>query len=156
MELPQELEEQAMLHALGILDPDDRGIFMARLQGESHLLRQAAAAYQAATYTLAVAVAPVTPPAALRDRIINQVASEAARESEQFELAANTLALGAVPVKPRDLLRERLISRIEGHRDIRLDVTDSAQVPSETPALVDDGGDENKRRLSQEIDFIPA
>lgn len=157
MELPQELEEQAMLYALGILSPDDRGIFMARLQGESHLLRQAAAAYQAATYTLAVAVAPVTPPAALRERIINQVASEAARESEQFELAANTLALGAVPVKPRGSLRERLISRIEGHRDIRLDVTDSAQVPSETPALVDDGGgDESKRRLSQEIGFLPA
>lgn len=152
IKLPEELEEQALLHALGILDPDDRRAFMVRLRGESDLLRQAATAYQAATDALAAVVAPVTPPAILRDRLAERVAKEAAREAEQFELAANTLALGSVPVKPRDSVRERLLSRIEGHSDIRLDVTDLVRVRSGTPTLVGDGGEtESERHLSQEV-----
>ncbi|BFU92510.1 MAG: hypothetical protein NTAFB01_36970 [Nitrospira sp.] len=139
LKLPEELEEQAILHALGILEQDDHRAFMVRLQGESDLLRKTATAYQETTKAMAVAVFPVAPPVALRERLIQQVAKEAAREAEQFELAANTLALASLPVKPRDSVRERLLSRIEGHSDIRLDATDSAQVLSETPVLPDDG-----------------
>jgi len=113
--LPEELEEQAILHALGILDPKDRQAFMARLQGESGLLRQVVRAYQETTGALAAALAPVPPPSILRERLVNQVAKEAAREAEQFELAANTLALGVVPVTPRNSVRERLMPRIGGH-----------------------------------------
>ena len=149
LKLPEELEEQAILHAFGILEPDDRRAFMVRLQGDSDLLRQAVTAYQATTDALAAAVAPVTPPATLRERLVKKVALEAGRETEQFEHAANTLALASLPVKPRDSVRERLLSRIEGHSDVRLDVTDSAYVLSETPALVGNGGE---RRLSQEVD----
>ena len=147
--LSEELEEQAILHAFGILEPDDRRAFMVRLQGDSDLLRQAVTAYQATADALAAAVAPVTPSATLRERLVKKVALEAGRETEQFEHAANTLALASLPVKPRDSVRERLLSRIEGHSDVRLDVTDSAYVLSETPALVGNGGE---RRLSQEVD----
>ena len=149
LKLPEELEEQAILHAFGILEPDDRRAFMVRLQGDSDLLRQAVTAYQATTDALAAAVAPVTPPATLRERLVKKVALEAGRETEQFEHAANTLALASLPVKPRDSVRERLLSRIEGHSDVRLDVTDSAYVLSETPALAGNGGE---RHLSQEVD----
>lgn len=149
LKLREELEDQAILHALGILEPDDRRAFMVRLQGDPDLLRQAVTAYQATTDALASAVAPVTPSATLRERLIKKVALEAGRETEQFEHAANTLALASLPVKPRDSVRERLLSRIEGHSDVRLDVTDSAYVLSETPALVGNGGE---RRLSQEVD----
>ena len=149
LKLPEELEEQAILHAFGILEPDDRRAFMVRLQGDSDLLRQAVTAYQATTDALAAAVAPVTPPATLRERLVKKVALEAGRETEQFEHAANTLALASLPVKPRDSVRERLLSRIEGHSDVRLDVTDSAYVLRETPAL---GGNGGERHLSQEVD----
>ncbi|HEU5406918.1 MAG TPA: hypothetical protein VFU48_04085, partial [Nitrospira sp.] len=81
--LPEELEEQAILHALGVLEPDDRRAFMVRLQGESDLLRQSVTAYQATTDALAAVVVPITPPSALRERIVNQVALEAGREAEQ-------------------------------------------------------------------------
>jgi hypothetical protein len=138
--LPEELEAQAILHALGILDPDDRRVFMVRLQGESHLLRQTAAAYRATTDALAAVVTPVRPPAALRDRVVNQIAVEAGHEAEQFELAANTLALAGTPVRPGDSVRERLFSRIERSSDVRRDVTDSERVLNETPALPDAGG----------------
>ena len=50
LKLPEELEDQAILHALGILNQDDRRTFMVRLQGESDLWRQATTAYQAARY----------------------------------------------------------------------------------------------------------
>ena len=137
--LPEELEAQAILHALGILDPDDRRVFMVRLQGESDLLRQTAAAYRATTDALAAVVTPVRPPAVLRDRVVHQIAVEAGLEAEQFELAANTLALAGTPVRPRDSVRERLLSRIERSSDVRRDVTDSVRVLNETPALPDAG-----------------
>ena len=139
IKLPDELEEQAMFHALGILDRDDRRVFMVRLQGESHLLRQAATAYQAATEALAAAVAPVTPPAALRERVIQQVAMEAAQEVEQFELTANTLAFGSPPVRPPDFLRERLMGRIEEHADVRRVLGESMRLQEETPVSTDAG-----------------
>ena len=147
IKLPEELEEQAMLHALGVLDPEDRQAFMVRLQGESDLLRQAVRAYRATTGALADAVAPVMPPLPLRERLDSRIALEAACEAEQFELTANTLALGTVPVEPRGSVRERLLSRIDGHSDIQLDVTDSARVLSETPALAG----ESRERLSQGV-----
>lgn len=151
--LPEELEEQAMLHALGVLGPEDRQALL-ELRGESDLLRQAVRAYQATIGALADAVAPVTPPPTLRERLVNHIALEVARETEQFELVANTLAVGAVPVKPRDSVRERLLSRMEGHSDVRLKVTGSARVLSESPALVGDGDGnetEKERRLSQDV-----
>jgi quercetin dioxygenase-like cupin family protein len=148
--LPEELEKQAIAHAFGILDPEDRQAFMVRLQGESDLLRQAARAYHATTGALADAVVPVTPPATLRERLANQVALEASREAEQFELAANTLALGSAPVKPRDSLRDRLISRIEGQADIRLELRDSARVLGETSMSSGYGRvEENRTSLHQ-------
>ncbi len=120
--LPEELDEQAMLDALGILDLKARPAFMEILQAESPFLSQAVTAYRAATDTLVFVVPSVTPPETLRERLVNQITREAAREVEQFELTADTLALGSVPLKPRDSLRERLISRIEGQSDVRLDV----------------------------------
>ncbi|MDN5941720.1 MAG: hypothetical protein L0H94_07540, partial [Nitrospira sp.] len=99
--LPQELEEQAALYALGILESDDRRAFAVRLQGESLPLRRAATAYRAVVEALASAVAPVMPRPALRERVVKQVADEAVREAAQFERVANTLALNAVPVAPR-------------------------------------------------------
>ena len=119
--LPQELEEQASLYALGVLEPDDRRTFAVRLQGESLPLRQAATAYRAVVEAMASAVLPVAPTPALRERIVSQVADEAARETAQFESVANTLALNIVPVAPRASLRERLMARVEGHTDVRLD-----------------------------------
>jgi quercetin dioxygenase-like cupin family protein len=119
--LPQELEEQAALYALGVLEPDDRRAFAIRLQGESLPLRQAATVYWAVVEDLASAVAPVTPKPALRERLVNQVAGEASRETVKFDNVANTLALNVVPVVPRASLRERLMARIEGHTDVRLD-----------------------------------
>lgn len=136
IKLPEELEEQAMLYALGLLDPEDRQAFMVRVQGESDLLRQAATAYQAATYALAAAVTPVTPPSTLRERVLHQVALKAAREAEQFELTANTLAFGSAPVRPPDSLRERLMSRIEGQADVRLVFEESMNVQVETPVSI--------------------
>jgi len=150
LKLPEELEEQAILHALGILDPDDRRAFMARLRGESDLVRQAMTAYQVTTGALAAAVRPIMPPSTLRERVINQVALEAGREAEQFELAANTLALASLPVKPRDSVRERLLSRIDGHSDVQRDVTDSSPLLSEMSALHGEGRrNESEGRLSQ-------
>jgi quercetin dioxygenase-like cupin family protein len=142
--LPEELEEQAMLHALGILGQDDRRAFAVRLQGESQLLRQAATAYQTATDALAATVAPVAPPTTLRERLVNHVALEARREAEQFELAANTLALGAVPIKPRDAIRQQLLSRIAENMDVRLDIKASAHSLGETHAV-----DPQSRPLTQ-------
>ncbi len=153
LKLPEELEEQAILHALGILDQDDRRAFMVRLQGESDLLRQAVTAYQVTTAALAAVVAPVTPSATLRERLVELVALEAARDAEQFELAANTLALASLPIKPRDAVRERLLSRIEGHSNVRRDATDSAQILREAPSLPADGArNEREGRLSQDAD----
>ena len=119
--LPQELEEQAALYALGILESDDRRAFAIRLQGASLSLRHAATAYRAVVDALVSAAAPVVPMPALRERIVDRIAGEAAREASQFESVANTLALNAVPVAPRASLRERLLARIEGHTDVRLD-----------------------------------
>jgi quercetin dioxygenase-like cupin family protein len=151
--LPEQLEEQAMLHALGVLDPSDRQAFIMRLQGESDLLRQAATAYQAVTDVLAATVNPVTPPATLRERLVSHIALEAARETEQFELAANTLALGAAPVKPRELVWEQLLSRIETHSDAPRDVTDSTYAPGEVPTLAGEGGESlGERPIFQEGD----
>jgi quercetin dioxygenase-like cupin family protein len=119
--LPQELEEQAALYALEVLESDDRRAFAVRLQGESLPLRQAATAYRAVVEALASAVAPVTPESSLRERLVTQVAGEAARDTSQFETVANTLALNIVPVVPRTSLKERLMARVEGHTDVRLD-----------------------------------
>lgn len=126
--LPEELEERAMLYALGVLDPEDRRAFELRLQGESALLRQTAAAYQATVHVLSTVVAPVTPPSILRERLVQRVAKEAVREVDQFELAANTVALGSTPVKPQDSVRERLLSRIQAHSAVRLAVNESLPV----------------------------
>lgn len=119
--LPDELEEQAILHALEISDHEGRQDFLMRLQGESDHVRQTAAAYQAVTEMLAITVPPVTPPAALRERLVKHVALEVAREAEQFELVANTVAFGSVPViKPQGSVRERLLSRIETDAGVQL------------------------------------
>jgi quercetin dioxygenase-like cupin family protein len=74
--LPQELEEQAALHALGLLDSDDRRAFEVRLSGESLPLRQAAAAYQAVTEALASAVRQTKPRASLRERVLAHIAQQ--------------------------------------------------------------------------------
>ncbi len=119
--LPQELEEQAARYALGVLEPEDRRAFAVRLQGESLPLRQAATAYRTVVQALASAVASVAPRPALRERIVDQIAVEAARDTAQFESVVNTLALNTVPVTPRASLKERLMARVEGHTDVRLD-----------------------------------
>lgn len=119
--LPQELEEQAALHALGALERDDRRAFAVQLQGESLTLRQAVTAYHAVTDALTATVPPIVPRAGLRERILETVARDTARETAQFERVANELALTAAPVTPRASLLERLMARVEGHTDVRLD-----------------------------------
>jgi anti-sigma factor ChrR (cupin superfamily) len=109
--LPQELEEQAALYAFGLLEPDDRRAFAVRLQGESLPLRQATTAYRAVAEALISAAAPVAPRPALRERLLNQIADEAAREAAQFESVANTLALNVAPVAPRASLRKRVLAQ---------------------------------------------
>jgi len=133
--LPNELEEQAILHALGILDHGGRQDFLMRLQGGSDHVRQTTAAYQAVTEMLAITVPPVPPPAALRERLVNHVALEAAREAEQFELVANTVAFGLVPViKPQGSVRERLLSRIETDAGVQLKARSPVPGQAETHA----------------------
>jgi quercetin dioxygenase-like cupin family protein len=128
--LPNEVEEQVILHALGMLNPEERQVFMAGLQGGSDLLCQTTAAYERVADALATAMAPVTPPPTLRERLVTHISLEIAREAEQFERAASTVALNAVPIKPRDSVREQLLSRIQGHSGVRVDAKDSAQAYS--------------------------
>jgi quercetin dioxygenase-like cupin family protein len=138
--LPEELEEQAMRYALGIVDVDDRRAFLVRLQGESDLLRQAATEYQVVTDALATTVTPVSSPVTIRERLVNNIALEAAREAEQFERTANALAFSSVhPVKPRELLRERLLSGLEEELDVRLEVKDSRPVLGEATVPMAEG-----------------
>ena len=147
--MPEDLKEQAMLYALGVLDPEDRRVFEVRLQEGSDLLRQTAAAYEATVYVLGTVVAPVTPPSSLRERLVQQVANEVDREVEQFELAANTVALGSIPVRPRDVVRERFLSRIQAHSAVRLAVKDSL------PALGDIADRKGDERVSEERIGVP-
>lgn len=148
-QLPEELEEQAMLHALGILNPDDRQAFLVKLQGESELLHQTVIAYQATTEALAAAVVPITPPPALRERLVSHIALEGIRDAEQFELAASTLGFTAAPVTPRDSVRERLMSRIEEHAKVRLKVNESLHSSVEISASNDGGvGSQGQTDLS--------
>jgi quercetin dioxygenase-like cupin family protein len=132
--LPQALEEQAMLHALGILDPEDRQALSQKIQQSSDQLRQEVKAYQSTVDALASAVAPMMPPATLRDRFVQQMAVEAAREARTFELTANAVALGSVPLTPANSLRERLLSRIEAQADVQ----SYAPVPMKRTALMGD------------------
>ncbi len=151
------LEERAMLYALGVLDPEDRRAFELRLQGEPALLRQTAAAYQATVYVLSTLVAPVTPPSTLRERLVQQVAEEAAREVEQFELAANTVALGSTPVKPQDSVRDRLLSQIQTHSAVRLVVNESLPVLGDIASRAsDERVSEEKIDVSQDAAPLPT
>ena len=155
--LPEELEAQAMLYALGVMDPEDRRAFELRLQGESALLRQTAVAYQAAIHGLSTVVAPVTPPSTLRERLVQRVANEAAREVEQFELAANTVALGSTPVQPRDSVRERLLSQIQTHSAVRLVVNESLPVLGDIASRAsDERVSEEKIDVSQDAAPLPT
>lgn len=110
--VPQELEEQAALYALGTLEQDDRRAFEVRLHGESLLLRYATVAYQTVTDALASAVAPVTPAASLRDRLVGRIAKETTDEAAQCEQVAGHLALGISNAQPRALLKERLLAHV--------------------------------------------
>ncbi len=152
LKLPEELEEQAIAHALGILDPEDCQAFIVRLQGESDLLRQAATGYQVVTDALAATVTSVTPPVTIRERLVNNIALDAAREAEQFARTADALAFSSVhPVKPRELLRERLMSRIEGQADVRPEVMDSTHVLGGTSIpVVDRREDEHGTTLPKD------
>ncbi len=136
--LPEELEEQAMLYALGMLDPKDYQAFLVRLQEESGLLRRTVSAYQAVTNALGTVVAFMAPPPILRERLVQQVAEEAANEAEQFELAANTVALASVPILPRQAVRERLLARVESQSDVRLAAKDSSPVLGEMAGRMGD------------------
>lgn len=142
-----EIQEQAALYRLGVLEPDDRQAFALRLQGASLPLRQAVTAYQTVVDTLGCAVMSVAPAAALRERVVAAVAQEAKRETAQFERVAGTLALAATPVTPPASLKERLMARIEGHTDVRLDLGDSVHVPAETPV---------QRRLPQDSGLLSS
>ena len=81
---------------------------------------------------LVTTVMPVTPPAVLRERLVNHIALEAVHEAEQFEVVANTVALGSVPAAPRDTVRERLLSRIETDTGVRLTTGDTVHGQAET------------------------
>ena len=77
---------------------------MKKLQGESDRLRQVATAYRGRIWMALVVTGASAPAAFLRERLIHQIAKEAAQEAEQFELAAGAVALGSVPVTPPDSL----------------------------------------------------
>jgi len=151
--LPEELEEQAMLHALGILSPEEHQTFTRTLQGESVLLRETVSAYRTIVGTLADTVAPVTAPSSLRERLVNRIALEANHEAEQFELAANTLASGMSAVKPRDAIRHQLLSRIEGASN----VTDSTSpIRAMSAEALGGEGLKQQRPPSQQADVQPG
>lgn len=118
-ELPRDREETAMLQALGILEARDRRALTAATEDESPSFRRTVRVYEELAGLLAYAVKPAPPPPALRDRLVDRIALEAAREAEQFESTADTVAFGAGSVKPSDSLRERLLSRIGSHQAVR-------------------------------------
>lgn len=120
--LPDELEEQAMLYALGLMPPNDRKTLMAKLQGEANFLRQTVVAYQAVDAALASTVVPRAPRPILRDRLLEKIAHEDARETAQFQVAADVLISNVAPVSPSASLKERLMARIEGHAEVQLDL----------------------------------
>ena len=119
--LPEELDEQAALYALGTLAPDDRRVFKVRLEGNSLPLRQATTAYQTVTEALALATAPIAPRAALRERLVSRLEHEVDGERTQFQFVANEVAWTVGSVTPRISVKERLLARIEGHTDVTLD-----------------------------------
>lgn len=149
--LPEELEERAMLYALGILDPEESWAFMRRLKRESILLQQTVDAYRIITGALADTVISVSPPEGLRERLVNGIALEVSREAQQFDRIANTLAIGIAPVKPRDSVRELLRSRIDGHSNVLVEADDSVTPLSGLSTDVLRGeGLEQRNRLSQQ------
>lgn len=149
--LPEELEERAMLYALGVLAPEESQAFRHRLEGESILLRQTVKAYRIITGALADTVVPVSPPEGLRERLVNGIVLEVSREAQQFDRIANTLAIGIAPVKPRDSVRELLRSRIDGYSNVLVEADDSATPLSGLPTDVLRGeGLEQRNRLSQQ------
>ncbi|MBK9307818.1 MAG: cupin domain-containing protein [Nitrospira sp.] len=153
--LPEELEEQAILHALGVLDPEDEQVFTVRLKGESDLLRETTQAYQATLGALTGALAPVRPQATLRERLLDRIAVEEAREAKQFERTADVLALNTVPVKPRDSLRERLLSRIEEPSDVQLHLEHQASVTGHTSVRQGEGAaNESEARPRHDVDSL--
>lgn len=137
--LAQELDEQAMLFALGILDPEDCQAFRAKLQGESDHARQTAAAYQTTVEALASAVVPMAPSPALRERLVQRMVLESAREGHAFERTADVVALGAAPITPPSSLRERLLSRIEQSVDARTGIKDAMSIRTEPAVSIQDG-----------------
>ena len=155
--LPEDLEEQAILYALGMLDYENHQAFLVRLQGESDLLRHTVIAYQTTTHALGMGVAPLIPPQSLRERLVQQVAEAAADDAEQFELAANTLASASVPIRPPDSVRERLLARIEAHSAVRHAVNDSSPVFREVAGQM--GGErvrEGRRVFPQDAGRLSA
>ncbi len=112
IEWPRDHEETAILQALGILEVRDRQAVAGTIEDESPSFRRTVRVYEELAGLLAYAVKPAPPPPTLRDRLVDRIALEAAREAEQFELTADTVAFGAGSVKPSDSLKERLLSRI--------------------------------------------
>ncbi|CUQ65336.1 cupin domain-containing protein [Candidatus Nitrospira inopinata] len=145
IELPHDREEMAILQALGILEIEDRQVLTARIEDESPSFRQTVRVYEELAGLLAYAVKPAPPPPTLRDRLVDRIALEAAREAEQFELTADTVAFSAGSVKPSDSLRERLLSRIGSHQAVRnadatFDLRSSGPIDERSAVLPQDAG----------------
>ncbi len=120
--LPDELEEQAMLYALGMMPPDDRQAFLSRLQGEEDFLRQTVMAYQVVEAALSSTVVPRPPDPMLRDRLVKRIAQERAHETAQFQVAADVLASTIAPVFPSASLKERLMVRLGDQTEVQLNL----------------------------------
>lgn len=79
-------DSRAAEYVLGTLSLEDRLAFEAALRGHS-ALRQAVAQWSARLQPLADSVAPITPPADIRARVMAQITPAAARGQRPFSLA---------------------------------------------------------------------
>jgi len=123
---------RAALHALGALPDDQRAAFEARI-AESPALREEVAALRAVADELALAAEPVAPRAAVRERLLAQVAASDARAAAPASPALPDLlfALHAdaawITIAPG--LEHRLLARDATSRSYLLRVAPGHSVP---------------------------
>ena len=84
-------EEQAALHALGLLEGADRSAFDAKLPSNAEL-RSLVDSFTESTAALALAAPQVAPPSALKDRILSAAETPATAPGEVIEFSLTRLA----------------------------------------------------------------
>jgi anti-sigma-K factor RskA len=80
--MTEQVQEQAALHALGILEPGEARLFEQKLTGDASL-RALKNEYEATAAELGALVKPLMPPADLKDRLMSVI-----EERSQFRRAS--------------------------------------------------------------------